>query len=46
MLKDKYQAEYLCALKIREYIAKEFDRELKEDEMIYLTIHIRRITNN
>ena len=46
MLKDKYQAEYLCALKIREYIAKEFDLELKEDEMIYLTIHIRRITNN
>ncbi|MEI5992736.1 BglG family transcription antiterminator LicT [Candidatus Enterococcus mansonii] len=46
MLKEKYQDEYRCALKIREYISKEFDRELKEDEMIYLTIHIRRITNN
>ncbi|EOI00734.1 hypothetical protein UAY_01837 [Enterococcus moraviensis ATCC BAA-383] len=46
MLKEKYQEEYLCALKIREYIAKEFGRDLKEDEMIYLTIHIRRITNN
>lgn len=46
MLKEKYQEEYLCALKIREYIGKEFERELKEDEMIYLTIHIRRITNN
>lgn len=46
MLKEKYQEEYLCALKIRDYIAKEFGRELKEDEMIYLTIHIRRITNN
>ncbi|MDA9472429.1 BglG family transcription antiterminator LicT [Enterococcus sp. 5H] len=46
MLKEKYQEEYLCALKIREYIGKEFGRELKEDEMIYLTIHIRRITNN
>lgn len=46
MLKEKYQEEYLCALKIREYIGKEFRRELKEDEMIYLTIHIRRITNN
>ncbi|MGY3777128.1 BglG family transcription antiterminator LicT [Isobaculum melis] len=45
MLKEKYQEEYLCALKIRDYIAKEFGRELKEDEMIYLTIHIRRITN-
>lgn len=46
MLKEKYQEEYLCALKIREYIGKEFGRELQEDEMIYLTIHIRRITNN
>ncbi|MGX7203546.1 transcription antiterminator BglG [Enterococcus plantarum] len=46
MLKEKYQEEYLCALKIREYIGKEFDRDLQEDEMIYLTIHIRRITNN
>ncbi|MBM7690540.1 transcription antiterminator BglG [Enterococcus ureilyticus] len=46
MLKEKYQEEYLCALKIREYIGKEFGRDLQEDEMIYLTIHIRRITNN
>ncbi|MGX7149070.1 beta-glucoside operon transcriptional antiterminator [Enterococcus sp. DIV0840] len=46
MLKEKYQDEYLCALKIREYIGKEFGRDLQEDEMIYLTIHIRRITNN
>lgn len=46
MLKEKYQEEYLCALKIREYIGREFGRDLQEDEMIYLTIHIRRITNN
>ncbi|EOI00759.1 hypothetical protein UAW_00026 [Enterococcus haemoperoxidus ATCC BAA-382] len=46
MLKEKYQDEYLCALKIRDYISKEFGRDLQEDEMIYLTIHIRRITNN
>ncbi|WP_208558918.1 BglG family transcription antiterminator LicT [Marinilactibacillus kalidii] len=45
MLKERYQSEYECALKIRHYIMKEFGRDLKEDEMIYLTIHIRRITN-
>ncbi|SDK59332.1 BglG family transcription antiterminator LicT [Alkalibacterium thalassium] len=45
MLKDRYKEEYECALKVREYIIKEFGRDLKEDEMIYLTIHIRRITN-
>lgn len=46
MLKERYNAEYLCALKVRDYIIKEFGRDLKEDEMIYLTIHIRRITNS
>lgn len=46
MLKDRYEEEYKCALKVREYIIKEFGRDLKEDEMIYLTIHIRRITSN
>lgn len=45
MLKERYKEEYLCALKIRDYIIKEFGRDLKEDEMIYLTIHIRRITS-
>lgn len=44
ILKERYKEEYQCALKIREYIMKEFHRDLKEDEMIYLTIHIRRIT--
>lgn len=46
MLKERYKEEYHCALKIRDYIIKEFGRDLQEDEMIYLTIHIRRITNN
>lgn len=44
ILKERYKDEYQCALKIRDYIMKEFHRDLKEDEMIYLTIHIRRIT--
>lgn len=45
MLKERYKEEYECALKVREYIIKEFGKDLKEDEMIYLTIHIRRITS-
>lgn len=43
MLKEKYREEYACALKVRDYIIKEFGKDLKEDEMIYLTIHVRRI---
>lgn len=45
MLKDRYMKEYACALKISDYINKEFDRPLEEDELIYLTIHIKRITS-
>ena len=46
MLKEKYTNEYACALKIREYIKKELGKDLEEDELIYLTIHIKRITND
>lgn len=44
MLKEKYSGEYACALKISDYILNEFGRALEEDELIYLTIHIKRIT--
>lgn len=44
VLKLKYQKEYECTLKVRDYIKKEFNCDLTEDEMIYLTIHINRIT--
>lgn len=45
-LKDQYSDEYACALKISNYIQSLFDRVLEEDELIYLTIHIKRITSN
>lgn len=45
ILKKQYKKEYECTLKIRDFIKQEYDCELTEDEMIYLTIHIKRITN-
>ena len=45
VLKRKYKKEYECTLKVKDYIKQEFDWDLTEDEMIYLTIHINRITN-
>lgn len=45
ILKKQYQKEYQCTLKVREFIKQEYGYELTEDEMIYLTIHIKRITN-
>lgn len=44
ILKTQYSKEYNCALKIRNYIFKEYQKELTEDELIYLTVHIKRIT--
>lgn len=43
-LKNQYKKEYECTKKIQEYIKQEYGWELSEDEMIYLTIHIKRIT--
>ena len=45
MLKEKYAEEYACALQVSQYIDKEFGRPLEEDELFYLTIHIKRITS-
>ncbi|KAF1301969.1 PRD domain-containing protein [Enterococcus saccharolyticus] len=44
-IKEQYTKEYACAIKINNYVQNVFNRELEEDELIYLTIHIRRITN-
>ena len=44
ILKEQYKNEYQCALKIRDYMRKEYGQELTEDEMIYLTVHIKRVT--
>lgn len=45
MIKNQYKKEYECALKIYEYFIKGFQIELSNDEMVYLTIHIRRVTS-
>lgn len=44
MLKEQYQEEYRCALKIRSYMLKEYQKDLTEDELVYLTVHIKRVT--
>lgn len=44
VLKEQYKNEYKCALKIRDYINKEYGYDLTEDEMVYITVHIKRVT--
>lgn len=43
-IREMYQNEYRCAGKVKDYVYKEFGKTLTEDEMIYLTIHMKRIT--
>lgn len=46
MIKDQYKEEYACALKVFEYFHKDYHIDLSNEEMIYLTIHIHRVTSN
>lgn len=45
-LKHKYENEYVCSLKIKDYILTDYQYELSATELVYLTAHIRRITKN
>lgn len=43
VIKTKYPNEYKCAKRIEEYVQKELNCELTEDEIVYLAVHIRRV---
>lgn len=43
MIRNQYKKEYACVEKIREYIRLEFKHGMTEEEMMYLTVHIRRL---
>ena len=44
MMRVKYPREYACSRKIAEYIEKTADCRLSGEEVMYLAIHIRRVT--
>lgn len=44
MFQRKYKDAFACALKIKKYIAQKMDYEVPEEEIIYLTAHIAKIT--
>ncbi|GAF64690.1 putative transcriptional antiterminator [Bacillus sp. TS-2] len=45
MIKRKHLAAAECTEKIKDYILKEYQHELTNEEMLYLTIHIERVVN-
>ncbi|MCM3138493.1 BglG family transcription antiterminator LicT [Bacillus safensis] len=43
VVKEKNTDAFQCAEKINDYVQKEYNRSLIEDEMLYLTLHIDRV---
>lgn len=44
-VKKKYEQAYLCSEKIAAYVSKTYEWDISNDEKIYLTLHIHRVTN-
>ncbi|WP_134684652.1 BglG family transcription antiterminator LicT [Brevibacillus migulae] len=45
MIKQKHKEAASCTEKIKDYIKKEYNHTLTNEEMLYLTIHIERVVN-
>ncbi|MDO5517830.1 MAG: PRD domain-containing protein [Clostridium sp.] len=43
IVKTKYSEMYKCTLSIKEFLHKEYDYELEDEECLYLTIHIAKV---
>ncbi|GAB2532363.1 BglG family transcription antiterminator LicT [Gracilibacillus alcaliphilus] len=43
-VKSKYQEAYRCSEKVAKYVEKDFNWVIGDDEKIYLTLHIHRVT--
>ena len=44
MIRDQYKESYECAKKIKQHIEEAYGIEISEEEVVYLTVHIKRIT--
>ncbi|GAA0432724.1 MULTISPECIES: BglG family transcription antiterminator LicT [Virgibacillus] len=45
MIKQKHKEASKCTEKIKSYIKRQYNHELTNEEMLYLTIHIERVVN-
>lgn len=44
MMQRKYPREYQCSVKVAEYIMQATGCRLSEEEIMYLSVHIRRVS--
>ena len=45
IIKMKYKNAYECVKVIKKFLVEQYDYLLSDEEMLYLTIHIARVTN-
>lgn len=46
MVKRQYSYDYECAMRVRDYIEETYDKKVTEEEMVFLTVHLKRIRNS
>lgn len=46
MIRERYRKDYDCAVKIRGYISAKYNKIISEEEMIFITVHLRRISKH
>lgn len=44
MIKQLYPDEYKCSCKVKKFLTKTYNYEVSQEEVAYLTLHIRRVT--
>lgn len=45
LIKIQYEKEYNCSIKIKQFIEENYDYEISDDEILYLTLHISRVVS-
>ncbi|MCC3867401.1 BglG family transcription antiterminator LicT [Terrisporobacter mayombei] len=44
MITSRYEKEFECSLRIKEYIEKKYEHEVSREELAYLAVHIKRVS--
>ena len=44
MITSRYEKEFECSLRIKEYIEEKYEHEVSREELAYLAVHIKRVS--
>ena len=46
LIEKQYNKSYKCAMKIKKFLKKQYDYDVEDAEIVYLSMHIQRVVNN